>query len=89
MQEDDPGKALKFPLSCQFRIMAFASAKNIPADTAKIVKEFKLATQAKKANLSKNGTYQTWQLPCTIKDLETLRAVGAALGAIDGVKMVL
>ena len=89
MNSDDPGKQLKFPVSCQSSIVAEATAPNIESDVNKIIQQFQLATRVKKANLSKNGTYQTWSLKCNIKDLETLRAVGNALNALDGVKMVL
>ena len=86
---DDPGKQLKFPLGCQYRIIAFATSTNVEADVNTLSTKHSLKVKAGKGSLSKNGTYQTWTLNCTINDLETLRAVGNDLGAIDGVKMVL
>ena len=86
---DDPGKQIGFPVTCQYRVMAFAEAENIQADLASVINQFDLGTRAEKGNLSRNGTYQSWGFSCTIQDLKTLRAVGAALSAIDGVKVVL
>lgn len=86
---DDPGKQLKFPLSCQYRIIAHATSLNVEADINALATKFLFNVKAGKGSVSKNGSYQTWTLNCTINDLETLRAVGNELGAIDGVKMVL
>ena len=87
--QEDPGKQLEFPLDCQFRIMAIATADNIPTELKKIIEKYQLKSDAKKGNLSKNGSYQTWIVSGTIQTLELLRAVGADFSAIDGVKMVL
>ena len=87
--QDDPGKQLEFPLECQFRIMAFANAENILDDLKKVIIKHDLKSIPARGNLSKNGSYQSWTLACTIKSLESLRTVGADLSAIDGVKMVL
>ena len=86
---DDPGEQLEFPVTCQYRVMAFTGAENIQADLASVISQFNLGSRAEKGNLSRNGTYQSWVFSCTIPDLETLRAVGVALAAIDGVKVVL
>ena len=87
--QEDPGKQLEFPLECQFRIMAYANAENILNDLKKVIIKHDLKTIPAKGNLSKNGSYQSWILACTIYSLETLRTVGSDLSAIEGVKMVL
>jgi putative lipoic acid-binding regulatory protein len=86
---DDPGEQLKFPLSCQYRIIAFATSTNVEGDINSLTKKHSINAKAGKGSVSKNGSYQTWTLNCTINDLETLRLIGNELGAIDGVKMVL
>ena len=86
---DDPGDKLKFPVTCHYRVIAFVKAENIQADLASVISQYNLGTRAEKGNLSRNGLYQSWGFSCTIHDLQTLRAVGGALCAIDGVKMVL
>ena len=86
---DDPGLRIEFPVTCQYRVMAFTVAENVQADLASVIGRFNLGSRAERGNLSRNGTYQSWVFSCTIPDLETLRAVGVALAAIEGVKVVL
>lgn len=86
---DDPGRQIEFPVTCQYRVVAFARAENVPDDLASVIHRFSLDTRAERGNRSRNGIYQSWGFSCTIRDLDTLRALGAALSAIDGVKVVL
>ncbi|WDE98771.1 DUF493 family protein [Lentisphaera profundi] len=87
--QEDPGKQLEFPLDCQFRIICRVDANNIKNDLDAVTEKHALGKNADKGSLSKNGTFQTWILSCTIQTLESLRAVGADISAVDGVKMVL
>lgn len=86
---EDPGELIEFPVTCHYKVLAFTTSANVEADLAEVIGRFRLGTKAEKGNLSRNGTYRTWGFSCTIPDLETLRALGAALAAIDGVKVVL
>lgn len=86
---DDPGRRIEFPVTCQYRVVAIARAENVQADLASVIRRFSLDTRAERGNRSRNGVYQSWGFHCTIPNLDTLRAVSAALSAIDGVKVVL
>ena len=88
-KDEDPGRQIEFPVTCQYRVVAVARAENVPTDLASVIRRFHLDTRAERGNLSRNGVYQSWGFSCTIPDLDTLRAVSAALSAIEGVKVVL
>jgi putative lipoic acid-binding regulatory protein len=86
---EDPGSQLRFPLDCDYRVVARADAGNVEGDVAEVIKAFDLGVRVTRGRRSENGAYQTWQFTCRLNDLETLRGVGAALAAINGVKIVL
>lgn len=82
------GENLRFPLTCQYRVIAEKR------DGMHFVIETVLMGQGVTAPLrhsreSEKGRYQSFEVEIIVKSLEEMNAIDAALRAIEGVKMVL
>lgn len=79
---------LEFPLTWHGRVVTHAGACSA-ADLICRLQALGLECQVEAGNHSRAGTYVTFGVSIRFHDLTTMRAVIAALEAIDGVRMVL
>lgn len=79
---------IEFPVNLTLRIIA----KDDPTVTAAIqaaARDRNLISPLTQGNQSASGTYVTHHIDATFTDLQQMRATFAAIGAVEGVRMVL
>jgi putative lipoic acid-binding regulatory protein len=84
MNTDD----LKFPLDCQFRIIA-ENKQGMHFVIETVLMEHGVTSPLETENLSQGGKYQSYSVSLRVESLEQMNRIDNALRNIAGVKMVL
>ena len=79
---------LKFPLDCQYRIIA-ENRQNMHFVIETVLLELGILMPLVDQRMSSDGRYFSFSVDVRVDSLEMMNAIDAALRAIDGVRMVL
>ena len=79
---------LKFPLDCQFRIIA-ENRQNMHFVIETVLLELGILAPLVDQRMSSDGRYFSFSVDVRVESLERMNAIDAALRNIEGVRMVL
>ena len=80
---------LQFPLDWNYRIITDASCQEALEGIKKVLVMHNVTAIPAKGRLSKNGSYQSYNVTVTFEDKDSLRTLSSALGALPFVKFLL
>ena len=80
---------LKFPLTCQFRIIAEGVPKDIQKNLQQELLKLKITVPVLEQNQSKGGRYQSFSVDLQVDSQEMMNQIDRVLRAVPGVRMLL
>lgn len=84
----EEGEALKFPLACQFRIIA-ERQEGTQEKLGRALLKLGVRSPIVEQNQSKTGRYQSFSVDVYVHSMEMMNQIDQALRAVPGVRMVL